>query len=101
MAQANAARFRREPRALARVHANAHLRGSDRLFFGQAGNGIGHLCAFTHPILQAIRRDANVLRTFFADWVIETEALNEAAITTIAGIGNDDIEKRRASGAAT
>jgi hypothetical protein len=80
----------------------AHL--SSRLsllrLLDQACNGSGQLRAVVLPVSQAVLGDTQRF-AFGRDRVVETHALNEAAITAATRIGCNDVVKRALLGAAT
>src|SRR5580765_5370855 len=53
-----------------------------------------HLRAGAGPVLDAVERDAQRLLATRGDRVVETHALDEAAIASGARVGDDDVEER-------
>jgi hypothetical protein len=55
-------------------------------FFDQTTYGLAQLRALVLPVRHAIQLDAQTFSAFDCQRVVETDALDETAITTIAGI---------------
>jgi TM2 domain-containing membrane protein YozV len=70
-------------------------------FLDQTGNGWGQLRADALPVGQAILGDAEALFLAGCDRVVETDALDEATVATVAGIGCNDVEEGTPFSAAT
>jgi hypothetical protein len=45
-------------------------------------------------VVQTVVRNAQAFSLTFGDWVVKTNALNEAAVATIALVGNNNVKKR-------
>ena len=83
--------------AMARLRRGRGLGGG---LLEQALDGRGGLRAHAAPVRQAVLGDANAFLVVLGDRVVETQALDETAITTHALVGDDDVEERAALGAA-
>src|SRR4029450_5986310 len=66
----------------------------------QTRDRIRKLGALVLPVIDSIEREAQRLFAFSRDRVVETDALDEAAIATIARVGDDDVEERPPLGPA-
>lgn len=64
------------------------------LFFYQLGNGRSDLRALADPVIQAVGLQAYALLFFVGNGVVETYALDEAAVTTVARVSYDYVEER-------
>src|SRR5690606_32946748 len=84
------------PRTIMRT-ASGSLRG----LLDQAGHRVGDLGAVLHPVLKALGVDHDGLFLVGSDRVEVTDALDEAAVTTVALVGCDDVEKGALLGATT
>src|SRR3954468_6526261 len=76
-------------------------RGCDRGVLQQAFHGGGSLRADATPVGEAVLRDAQLFLAILGQRVVETQALDEAAITTHALVGDDDVVERTGLGTAT
>ena len=66
----------------------------------QAVHRGGRLCTDTHPVSQAVLRNAQAFFTAPGGGVVETQTLDETTIAAHALVGNDDVEERTAFGTA-
>src|SRR5512134_2797526 len=67
----------------------------------QLGDSVAHLRTLFLPERHAIQLDAHAFRAFLRHRVVKTNALDEPAITAIARIRYNYIEKRTILGTAT
>jgi hypothetical protein len=65
------------------------------------GNGIGSLGADTFPVRQTILVNTQFFGVTGSNRVIEADTLDETTVTTIAGIGYDDVVEGALPGTAT
>jgi hypothetical protein len=67
----------------------------------QLGNGFAQLRALALPESNAFHLQAHGFLAFGCNWIVETNALDEAAIATIARISYHHVEERTVLGTAT
>jgi hypothetical protein len=67
----------------------------------ELGYSVGQQRAVSLPVADALAVEAHGLLAFTRNRVVETHALYEPAVTTIAGISHDYVEKRALLGATT
>src|SRR5690349_9585229 len=81
---------RRLPVCSARLRRSLRrLRGTFAL--DEARDGVGQLGAALLPKADAFERESQTLFFLGRDRVVEADALDEAAVTTVARIGDDDV----------
>src|SRR5882724_5229373 len=86
------------------AHPTSLALTSDRLCAGrgfrcpgpldQARDRIRQLGTLVLPVLDAFQRKTQRFFTLAGDRVVETDALDESAVATVARIGDDDVEER-------
>src|SRR5438067_11359825 len=74
---------------------------SDLLVGDQASHGRRQLCANALPVSQTLSGDAQALCGARRHRVVEADALDEAAVATVARIGCDDVVERALLGTTT
>jgi hypothetical protein len=55
-------------------------------FFDQSSYGLAQLCALVLPMSHAIQLDTQAFSAFGCQRIVETDALDKAAVTTVAGV---------------
>src|SRR5690606_21424840 len=91
------------PSTIMRLSAADRRRSGSSLggLLDQTGNGRRQLGAVLLPVGQALGVDHQAFFGARSDRVVVADTLDEAAITTIAGIGDNHVEERALFGATT
>ncbi len=77
------------------------LKLSSFLASDQLGNSWGQLRANALPVSQTVSSNAEGFCLAGSHWVVEADTFYETAVTTIAGIGSNDVVERTLLGATT
>jgi len=73
--------------------AKNRLSGFGGSLFDQTLNGRRHLSANASPVSQTILHNAQAFFCILGDWIVKTNALNEAAIAANTFVGHNNVKK--------